>query len=40
MSITNETSHVMAFLQTHRGGKQVESLKKTLAADLPGKKTP
>ena len=36
----DETSHVMAFLQTHRGGKQVESLKKTLAADLPGKKTP
>ena len=36
----DETSQIMEFLQTHRGGKQVEFLKKTLAADLPGKKSP
>lgn len=37
---TDETVQVMEFLQKHRGGKQVEFLKKTLTADLPGKKTP
>lgn len=36
----DDTAQILDFLQTHRGGKQVECLKKTLSADLSGKKTP
>ena len=37
---SDETAQIMDFLQKHRGGKQVEFLKKTLTADLAGKKLP